>query len=427
MAMKCVSSRASIVQRSRGQSVLATAAYQLHEKLKDDTTGQTFYFRPKVKGEVRYSRVYLCDGAPDAFANPEQLWNSVTKTENKSSKSQTAQLARNLRICLPQGLSLEEEIDLLDQFVAPLTKDGMIIQATIHDKGDGNPHIHLLMTMRRYKAGKWQAKSRKVYDLDSTGNRIPLIDPKTGKQKVDAKGRRQWKNHKEHLTEWNRKELLSEWRDSWASLCNEILPPDRQITAKSYAKQAEEGITVDYPRIPTRHEGYQARKIEAAGGVSEICEYNRIIRRTTKKLDRLQKEEQAASWQATIELAETYKKQRKINEQLTDIADRFRNGRRPGTGAALNDGDAGRVRTATIGKRRAAVQALRMGARKLLRILSVARGSGDRGETDRKELEAAIDDAGSRNEALRARLHQRVALRHAGREKRGDRRDARRL
>ena len=136
MAMKCVSSRASIVQRSRGQSVLATAAYQLHEKLKDDTTGQTFYFRPKVKGEVRYSRVYLCDGAPDAFANPEQLWNSVTKTENKSSKSQTAQLARNLRICLPQGLSLEEEIDLLDQFVAPLTKDGMIIQATIHDKGD---------------------------------------------------------------------------------------------------------------------------------------------------------------------------------------------------------------------------------------------------------------------------------------------------
>ena len=80
MAMKCVSSRASIVQRSRGQSVLATAAYQLHEKLKDDTTGQTFYFRPKVKGEVRYSRVYLCDGAPDAFANPEQLWNSVTKT-----------------------------------------------------------------------------------------------------------------------------------------------------------------------------------------------------------------------------------------------------------------------------------------------------------------------------------------------------------
>ena len=425
MAMKCVSSRASIVQRSRGQSVIATAAYQLHKKLKDDTTGQTFYFRPKVKGEVRYSRVYLCTGAPDEFSDPERLWNSVTKAENKSSRSQTAQLARNIRICLPQGLTLAEEIDLLDRFAAPLVKTGMIVQAVIHDKGDGNPHIHLLLTMRPYKNGRWQAKSRKVYDVDPAGNRIPIIDPKTGKQKVDAKGRKQWKNHKEMLTDWNRKDLISDLREKWADLCNEKLPPDMKITAKSYARQAEEGITVERLRIPMRHEGYQARKIEAAGGISELCAYNRLVRKTNEELDRLQKAEWDASWQAATDLTETQKRQGEINEQFRSIANRFVDGQRPGTGSAHNGRDVEGVLSAAFGKFHAAVHALRMGTSKLFRLLGLARSSGDRNETDRKELRTALDDAGSRDAAIRTQLDERAALGRPGREKHRDRRGSR--
>ena len=425
MAMKCVSSRASIVQRSRGQSVIATAAYQLHKKLKDDTAGQTFYFRPKVKGEVQYSRVYLCDSAPDEFSDPERLWNSVTKAENKSSRSRTAQLARNIRICLPQGLSLAEEIDLLDRFVAPLVKDGMIVQAVIHDKGGGNPHVHLLMTMRKYKNGSWQAKSRKVYDLDAEGNRIPLIDPKTGIQKVDAKGRRQWKNHKEMLTEWNRKDLITEWRERWASICNAILPPERQITAKSYAKQAEEGITIEQIRIPTRHEGYQARKIEAAGGTSELCEYNRMVRKTNEELERLHKAEWNASWQAAMELTETRKRQGELNEQIRSIANRYIDGRRTRTDSAHNERDAGGVLSAAVEKLRAAIRSLGRGIESLRSAINNFRNRKTDLEVVGREFEVARTDAERRCNDLTAKLAKRRTLGLSGRKDRRNRRNSR--
>ena len=50
---------------------------------------------------------------------------------------------------------------------------GMIADFAIHDKGDGNPHAHILLTMRAMdETGKWLPKSRKVYDLDENGERI---------------------------------------------------------------------------------------------------------------------------------------------------------------------------------------------------------------------------------------------------------------
>ena len=68
---------------------------------------------------------------------------------------------------------------------------GMIADFAIHDKGDGNPHAHILLTMRAMdETGKWLPKSRKVYDLDENGERIRL-----------ASGR--WKSHKEDTVDWN--------------------------------------------------------------------------------------------------------------------------------------------------------------------------------------------------------------------------------
>ena len=70
---------------------------------------------------------------------------------------------------------------------------GMICDFAIHDKGDGNPHAHILLTMRAMdEDGKWLPKSRKVYDLGENGERIRL-----------PSGR--WKSHKENTTDWNNK------------------------------------------------------------------------------------------------------------------------------------------------------------------------------------------------------------------------------
>ena len=40
---------------------------------------------------------------------------------------------------------------------------------------------------------EWGAKTKKVYELDENGERVPLIDKKTGQKKVDKQNRQQSK------------------------------------------------------------------------------------------------------------------------------------------------------------------------------------------------------------------------------------------
>ena len=81
----------------------------------------------------------------------------------------------------------------------------MCADFAIHDKGTGNPHVHIMLTLRPLKEnGQWGAKCRKAYDLDENGQRIP-----------DGKGG--WKNHREDTTDWNDKENEEIWRAAWAA------------------------------------------------------------------------------------------------------------------------------------------------------------------------------------------------------------------
>ncbi|HJD13340.1 MAG TPA: MobA/MobL family protein [Candidatus Ruminococcus avistercoris] len=42
----------------------------------------------------------------------------------------------------------------------------------MHDKETGNPHVHIMLTVRPLKEnGAWDAKCRKAYDLDENGQR----------------------------------------------------------------------------------------------------------------------------------------------------------------------------------------------------------------------------------------------------------------
>ena len=53
---------------------------------------------------------------------------------------------------------------------------GMCADFAIHDKGTGNPHVHIMPTLRPLKEnGQWGAKCRKAYDLDENGQRLSLI------------------------------------------------------------------------------------------------------------------------------------------------------------------------------------------------------------------------------------------------------------
>lgn len=274
-----------VFSRSKGQTAIPAAAYRSGTKLEDHELGTVSDYTKK-KG-IAFSEIALPSNAPKEYADREVLWNAVQEVE----KSKDAQLCREFEIALPKELSLDEQIDLVRTFAKSLVSEGMIADYSIHDKNDGNPHVHILTTMRRIDDnGKWMAKQRKVYSLDESGNRIPVIDPKTGKQKVESSGRKVWKREPLLTNDWNKKEKLVEWRKRWSDICNEAIDKknalieEENLAVNLYAQQeaishidhrsyAEQGVN----KTPTIHEGWQARKMERLGMTSERLEQNRRI------------------------------------------------------------------------------------------------------------------------------------------------------
>lgn len=253
-----------IGSRAKGQSAVAASAYRSGEKLTDKETGLiSDYTR---KSGIVFSEIALCKNAPSEYSNRETLWNAVHSIE----KNKNAQLWREFEVALPKELNRDKQIETVRDFVSKLTEQGMCIDWALHDKGDGNPHAHIMATMRSIEPnGKWSPKSRKVYDLDEKGERIF--------QKVDKTGRKQYKNHKEDYNDWNAKERVEEWRSAWAECCNVRLAERERIDHRSFDRQ---GIN----QIPTVHEGFVARKLVKDGKPSDRVQLNNDIRQKNKKL-----------------------------------------------------------------------------------------------------------------------------------------------
>lgn len=277
----------SIVGRSKGQSAIASSAYQSGELLLEKETGARKDFRPK-KQEVKYKEIMLPPNAPKEYLDRATLWNEVQKKE----RAKNAQFARKINVALPSELSRVKQIELLKTYVQKTFVDkGMIADVALHDKGDGNPHGHIMLTTRAIKKnGKWAPKQRSEYKLDQNGNRIPLIDPKTGKQKLGARNAKQWKRIKVAYTDWDQPTKAEEWRKEWAEMANEyLLQADApKIDHRSYDRIQKE--TGEEMPIPTIHEGYYAREIEKKKpGSSWKVEINRKIERLNELIEELQK------------------------------------------------------------------------------------------------------------------------------------------
>ena len=132
-----------IVSRGKGKSAVAAAAYRSGEKLTNEWDGLTHDYTKK--GGVVHSEILLPAHAPPAFSDRSTLWNSVELSE----KSNNAQLAREVEIALPVELSREEQTRLVREYCfSQFVSKGMIADFNLHDTGGGNPHAHILLTMR---------------------------------------------------------------------------------------------------------------------------------------------------------------------------------------------------------------------------------------------------------------------------------------
>lgn len=251
-----------IGSRSKGQNAVAASAYRSATKIYSEETGVLSNFENK-KGVI-YSEVSLCKNAPQAYKDRAVLWNAVHQIEKQSS----ARLWREIEVALPRELNRNEQIKTIQEYVSKLTDQGMCADWSLHDKGDGNPHAHIMLTVRSIlDNGEWAPKAKKVYDLDENGEKIF--------QKIDKAGRKQYKSHKEDYNNWNEKERVEEWRNEWEKVCNAHLH-DCKIDHRSYEKQGIKNL------LPTIHEGYAARKMSAQGISSERVEYNKAVRNFNK-------------------------------------------------------------------------------------------------------------------------------------------------
>lgn len=268
-----------VISRGKGQSAIASSAYRSGEKMTDRYTGIAHDFTRK-KGVV-YSEVLLPQFAPAEYQDREVLWNSAQDAERQSN----AQLAREIEVALPIELSRKQQIDIVTQYVnLNFVIEGMCVDWSLHDKGDGNPHAHILLTTRPLKEnGEWGSKERKAYALDENGEKIPVIDPETGKQKIGARGRKIWKRELVEKTGWNKKENAELWRANWAKTCNQYLSESLQIDHRSYERQGIE-------QLPTQHEGYAALQMEKRGKQSDRREKNREIRQKNDHLQNLDRQ-----------------------------------------------------------------------------------------------------------------------------------------
>ena len=328
------------------------------EKLRNEETGLIHDFTKK-RGVI-LNEIMLPKHAPERYRNREILWNEVQKIEKRSD----AQFAREVEVALPAEMNREDQISCVRSYVTDnFVSKGMIADWALHDTGSGNPHAHIMLTMRGIdEHEKWLQKQKTVFanSHDKEGRpiydpRLPVYDPKdkegTSQYRIpvlDSEGNQKTRKRKgkgtEYLWEkitipandWNEHSNAEIWRASWADHCNRYLEQENRIDHRSYARQ---GIDLE----PTIHEGIVAREMEKNGKMAERCQINREIRERNSLLKQLK--------DVAVELTKLVtEKARDIYERLK----RLKRGNRDSGKAGRDDDDigntAGRDREAGSGK-----------------------------------------------------------------------------
>ncbi|WP_432377215.1 Ti-type conjugative transfer relaxase TraA [Agrobacterium rosae] len=234
---------ASIVSRGGGRSVVLSAAYRHCAKMEYEREARTIDYTRK-QGLVHEEFLLPADapkwvramiGDRSVAGASEAFWNKVEAFEKRSD----AQLARDLTIALPLELTHEQNIALVRDFVEKhILAKGMVADWVYHDN-PGNPHIHLMTTLR------------------------PLTEEGFGSKKVAVNG-----EDGQPVRTQSGKILYELWagstddfnvlRDGWFERLNHHLALggiDLKIDGRSYDKQ---GIDLE----PTIHLGVGAKAIE---------------------------------------------------------------------------------------------------------------------------------------------------------------------
>lgn len=274
--MAIYSCNISNVSRAKGSSSCATLSYISAERVSEERTGELYQYGRSER--VVATNTLLPQGAPTSYQDPKILFNAIENYE----KADNARTAKKIMVALPREFDIEKQKEVVEAYIKNnLTSQGYAATYAIHcDKENNNPHAHILVANRQInEKGEWSSKRKMEYALDEKGNRIPRLD-ENGQQKTDKNGRKQWVRINAEQNPLDKREMLVQLREQWAIECNKHLEAEQQIDHRSNIEQGKE-------EKPTIHEGWIERKIEARGGTSEKCEYNRQIQESNRLLSLL--------------------------------------------------------------------------------------------------------------------------------------------
>ena len=231
---------AKVIQRSKGRSAVASAAYRAAEWLHDDVLGRDHDYT--AKAGVVHSEILLPDDAPNRWLDRAALWNEVEAVERRHD----AVLAREVEFAIPRELSQAEGIALAQDFVREqFVARGMVADLNVHwttaGDGEAQPHAHVMLSMRSVDGDGFGKKERG----------------------------------------WNDRGLLVGWRERWAELANARLAEldhDVRIDHRSYRDQ---GIDLE-PQNKIGPAG--ARRGQRGEDAERAAEHRAIARRNGEAL-----------------------------------------------------------------------------------------------------------------------------------------------
>lgn len=257
----------SIVARGSGRSAVLSAAYRHCAKMDYEREARTIDYTRK-QGLLHEEFVIPVD-APEWLQSliadrsvvdaSEVFWNKVEDFEKRSD----AQLAKDITVALPMELSAEQNIELVRDFVARhITAQGMVADWVFHD-APGNPHIHLMTTLRPLTD-------------DGFGSKKVAVTGPDGKVLRNDSGKIVYELWAGGLADFNA------FRDGWFACQNRHLALaglDIRVDGRSFEKQGVELVS-------TIHLGVGTKAIERkAQGAEEKAALERLDLQETRRAE----------------------------------------------------------------------------------------------------------------------------------------------
>ena len=220
---------AGIISRGDGHSAVAAAAYRAGERIVETRTGEVHDY--SRRSGVDHCEIMAPRGAAGWCKGRARLWNRAEDAERRAD----SQIARQIELALPREVNFKQRRRLVRRYVRKqFTSRGMVADVAYHDQDGENPHVHILLTMRRLAGTGFSAKKERA---------------------------------------WNRRECVGEWRSGWAHDVNAFLRRagcrsrvDHRTLAAQRADALAAGndeLAAKLDRAPGRHYGRAATAIHA--------------------------------------------------------------------------------------------------------------------------------------------------------------------